>query len=562
MCPKSAPPERFDRRPPENTTRGRLQQLIPVLPPGACEERKEIDVMSEEIRIGWGCRSINPGRPVAIPGQFHLRVSMGEFTPVIVSALAIENGGDAVIFVTADVEGLRFSVLDTVIEKLRKSDPEIPGEKIILSATHTHAGPNAVEKDYPSEVEWMGKEETLDFLTGRIAEAVAEAWKNRAPGQIAYGYGFAVVGHSRRVVYFDDLSRRPNAKATPGILVDGHGKMYGETNDPMFSHYEAGSDAFINLLYTFDAAGKLTGAIVNVPCPAQTNENVWLLHAGFWHPVRERIRAKYGDIGLITQCAAGGDLSPRQMHYRQAELRRYRLKFPEKYAYLCEHPFPYPEGFFKSEEELKRNRRGDLMDMLRAEDIAERIAAAFDEVLEWASKEKLRAPELRHEVKTVGLDRRLFPDGICDAERANYEALMKRNFVETDEKWSDLRANSTLCAARSRCRDVIEIHDRQQTDRRLKTVVHAVRIGDAAFVSNRFELFIDYMHRIQARSPFVQTFIIQLAADHGPEGGTYLATERAVANKGYSASPYCNRVSPAGGRQLVESTLEMLKSIR
>ena len=47
--------------------------------------------------------------------------------------------------------------------------------------------------------------------------------------------------------------------------------------------------------------------------------------------------------------------------------------------------------------------------MLRAEDIAGRIAAAFDEVLEWAGKEKFAAPELRHEVKTVALERRLFP---------------------------------------------------------------------------------------------------------------------------------------------------------
>jgi len=27
--------------------------------------------------------------------------------------------------------------------------------------------------------------------------------------------------------------------------------MYGNTNDEQFSHYEAGADPFINLLYTF-----------------------------------------------------------------------------------------------------------------------------------------------------------------------------------------------------------------------------------------------------------------------------------------------------------------------
>ena len=85
-------------------------------------------------------------------------------------------------------------------------------------------------------------------------------------------------------------------------------------------------------------------------------------------------------------------------------------------------------------------------------------------------------------------------------------------------------------------------------------------IGDLAFATNRFELFMDYMHRIQARSPFVQTMIVQLTADDSG-CGTYLATERAVANKGYSASPYCNLVSPTGGQQLVDNTVEMLKEL-
>jgi len=518
--------------------------------------------MNRNINIGWGRRSLVPDRPVAIPGQFHLRISQGTLNPVTASALAIDNGDDAVIFASADIVVLRGGILDRVTEKLKAKAPEVPVEKIVMNATHTHAGPGLTNYERANELDMLSREETIDFISTRIAEAIAEAWKKRAPGSVAYGYGFATVGHSRRVIYLDDLSKRPDAAAKPGILVDGHGRMYGDTSDPMFSHYEAGTDSFINLLYTFDAAGKLTGAIVNVPCPAQTNEQSWLLHAGFWHNVREKLRAKYGDIGVITQCAAGGDLSPRQLHYKQAELRRYQLKYPEKYAYLREHPFPYPQGFFKSEKGRSNRIKGDILDMLRAEDIAERICAAFDEVLEWAGKEKLSAPELRHAVKEVKLDRRLFPEDIYKQECENYKALMEKTWVKTDNPASDLRENSMLSAARARCRRVKDTYENQNTDRQFSTVIHAVRIGDAAFVSNRFELFIDYMHRMQARSPFVQTFIVQLTAVPGLEGGSYLPTERAVANKGYSASPYCNQAAAAGGQQLVEDTLEMLNNIR
>jgi hypothetical protein len=71
----------------------------------------------------------------------------------------------------------------------------------------------------------------------------------------------------------------------------------------------------------------------------------------------------------------------------------------------------------------------------------------------------------------------------------------------------------------------------------------------------------DYMHRIQARSPFEQTFIVQLVVDKNGTG-SYLATEKAIANKGYSATPYCNQVSPAGGQELVNETLKVLKDLK
>ena len=90
--------------------------------------------------------------------------------------------------------------------------------------------------------------------------------------------------------------------------------------------------------------------------------------------------------------------------------------------------------------------------------------------------------------------------------------------------------------------------------------LHVIRIGDVAFASNCFELYMDYMHRIQARSPFTQTFIVQLAGTPTACGG-YLATERGAWGKGYSASLYCNQVAPTGGQELVDETVSVLKSI-
>ena len=91
--------------------------------------------------------------------------------------------------------------------------------------------------------------------------------------------------------------------------------------------------------------------------------------------------------------------------------------------------------------------------------------------------------------------------------------------------------------------------------------MHIVAMGDIAFATNRFELYMDYQHRIQARSPFTQTFIVQLCAQPGINGGGYLATERGVWGVGYSASVFCNEVSPKGGQELVEESVAELKRL-
>ena len=519
--------------------------------------------MADQINIGWAKRSLAPAYPVPIQGQFYLRVSLGTYTPVYASCLLLENGEDLVAFVSCDMVSVNPDVLLKVQALLRAEIPGFPADKLIVNATHTHAGPGSTDVgDYPCKTEMTSGEELRVFLARQIADAVKEAWEKRAPGSIAYGYGFATTGHSRRVVYLEDIGKK--YPSSSGITVNGFAKMYGKTNDPLFASYEAGTESFINLLYAFDASGKLSAAVVNVPCPAQTNENAWELHAGFWHQVREKLAAKYGDICVVGQTAAAGDLSPRQLHYLEAEYRRYRLKYPEEIARFMADPMKRPHPADEPPPpaaDVREADKKDCLEIMRAEDIANRIVAAFDEVLSWAGKEKFTAPKLKHEVRTVKLARRMFPKDMMEAEKANLEALMKEHFLTEGEAWAMLRANSTLASRRFRCGGVVKRYEQQESEPEILSDIHAVRIGDIAFTTCRFELFMDFMHRIQARSPFVQTFVVELTT--GPNGcGSYLATERAEKNKGYSASPYCNQVSYEGGQQLVEESLKILEELK
>jgi hypothetical protein len=521
----AAPTARDDRRQP---------QLPPIWKRG--------EGQMNELKIGWASRDVSTNKPVDIPGQFYIRVSEGVLDPLTANVLVIDNGADVVVFVSADFVAVRASLLQAVRQKVAELDAAIPVNKIIMNATHTHEGASyyesaSVSMSTPAQVPHDGVEiassdEYREFLSAQAAEAIVEAYGKRSPGGIAFGYGYAVAGHSRRVVYFDDLPKRPGASRVGGAIVAGHAAMYGKTNDDLFSHYEAGADHFIKLLYTFDAGNRLTGAIINVPCPSQCSEQEVRLSADYWHDVRAAVRKEYGDIFILPQCAAAGDLSPRVLHYHKAQERRFRLK--------------YGEGGRKDIDERK--------------DIAERIAGAFTEVLGWAKKEIMTALPMAHVVKTVALSKRLISKEEADCERALLAELNKEQFAKAGTPLERLKHDSMLVARRNRCLRTVARYESQSAEPRFPTELHVLRIGDVAFATNCFELYMDFMHRIQARSPFCQTFVIQLAASPGPGGG-YLATERGAWGKGYSASIYCNQVSPQGGQELVEETVKVLKEI-
>jgi len=90
-----------------------------------------------------------------------------------------------------------------------------------------------------------------------------------------------------------------------------------------------------------------------------------------------------------------------------------------------------------------------------------------------------------------------------------------------------------------------------------------IRIGDVAICTNPYGLFTDFGVRIQARSPAVQTFVVQLAGQYGKGViGGYVPTERAVAGGSYGATIKSNRVGhKEGGQQMVDGSVAELKRL-
>lgn len=489
--------------------------------------------MTEDaLLIGWASRDVTPDRPVLLRGQFHARVSEGVLDPVTVTVLALEsnrNGKSSgqTILVSCDYCAISESLLAGVRDRLLRDLPEIDPLNVSLNATHTHTAPDGRTVDphsstgslppcrgfQPDELGIMTNAAYLEFAAGLIVEAVVEAWRSRAAGGISFGLGHAVVGHNRRVSYFN-----------------GETRMYGKTNDPEFSHIEGGADHSVNLLFTWDAEKKLTGLIVNVACPSQTSEQLFQISADYWHETRLEIRRRHGErLFILPQCSAAGDLSPHVQVGRAAEERMLKL--------------------------AGRTQRQDIA--IRIADAVSAVLPVTEKAIEWNAA-------LAHRVENVELPVRMLSDldvseALVEGEkmRLRYETL--RNDLEAHpDKMKAPRWYKDISAAYSGMlwnNSVERRFNSQRTQPTLTIEVHVVRIGAVAIATNPYEYYLDFGLQIKARSKAAQTFLVQLASGGVP---SYLPTARATAGRSYGALPASTAVGPEGGRILAQKTVEII----
>ena len=480
------------------------------------------NLQATELHIGTATVDITPKIPVALMGQFNLRIADTVETPLTANVIALESREgnrslDEAIMVSCDLTGIPEKLLKMVCDEVHKQIPELDVKKIFMTAIHTHTAP-VLENDLTSSFRYqipkrgvLQVEEYNIFFVHQITEAIVKAWKNRRPGSVTWGLSHAAIAYNRRVVYSKEVP-------TPGYFSDGSAQMYGNTNLPEFINLEGMEDHDVNMLFFWDKSGKLIAMTIDVPCPAQEVEDRSAVNADYWHPVREKLKHRFGpDLCVLGWIGAAGDQSPRPLYHKAAEERMIKLR-----------------------------------NLTRLEEIARRIVLAVEEAYETVKDDRYVDVQLIHKVETLTLPMRLVTE---------QEYLFSRG--ERDKAAAQIAADSTaaseVLARMTWNRDVVDRFEKQKIDPNpnMEAEVHVLRIGDVVICTNQFELFTDYGIRIQARSNALQTFVIQLAAGTG----SYLPTEKAVKGGGYSAVIQSDMVSPEGGQILVDSTVEMINSM-
>ena len=475
---------------------------------------------TNKILIGWGARDVTPEKPVSLRGQFRVRISEKVLDPLTVTALALESEdkSEQAVMVSIDSANVQ-DLIDKCRKDLAVKIPDFKVEKLFINAIHSHAAPYHGDSSlHPNPIQGiMSMEEYTVILVNGIIEAVVEAWTSRKAGALSWGNGQAVVGYNRRMTYFDGVSA-----------------MYGNTDDENFSHIEGYEDHGVAMLFTYDEKQELTGMIVNLACPSQISENINFVSADFWHETRVEIKKRHGkNIFILPQCSAAGDQSPHLLLKKKAEIRMLELK-----------------GFSVDIE----NQSAFQTQMAHRQEIANRISNAVDEVLPLASKDIRKKLVFKHRTMLVELPARLVTE--TDCESASKQVELAKEKLADIELEPTARVYSENYAKINYFGAVLTRFEKQKTEKTLSTEFHIIRLGDIAFATNRFELFLDYGIRIQARSKAIQTFVVQLT-----ENGTYLPTQKAVDAKSYGAGAESNLVGPEGGQVLVDTQVEAINKM-
>jgi hypothetical protein len=473
-------------------------------------------VKDGRLYIGWAIEDITPDGPASLYGQYYERISAFVESPLKVTACAIEstdeNGvKEQAIMVSMDLLCPLKALQDKLKGEVKSLIPDFDVRKLFLNATHTHSAPYPdVESDY-------GK-----LLLQRLIQVVVLAWNQRTPAGVSSAYGYAVVGHNRRVQY-----------------ADGTTEMYGDTARTDFIGLEASVDTGVGMLYCWDVHENLTGIIMNVACPAQVTESKYYVSADYWGEVRKQLNTKYDrDIFVLAQCGAAGDISPRDLpkKYKVGEPNMWDIpgiiEIGKRLVKTIEDFYPAA----KSKIETTINFKHTVKDIqIPTRRVSEK---EYNEALRISAEIHSREPKDKNSPETAW---NRFLIEVKDNEK-------KMQYGPWDNKNSDYGIVRKKDA-------VIEQYKNQERNLFYNMELHVIRLGEVVIASNSFELFVDYGFRITARSKASQTFIVQLSCDYGD----YLATEKALEGGGYSAM--ANAVGADGGEVLVNETVNLINAM-
>ena len=203
--------------------------------------------------------------------------------PLAARVAVFEDDAGGVAFVQLDTLCVRWTQADEIRRRV-EDEHGFAGERIMVSATHNHAGPAVA---HAGEV--ARDDAYIETLVRKCVSAFGKALEGRQEAEVGFNHVFEFdVAHNRRVV-----------------MRDGTTKTHGRFSDPDALHVEGPIDPEVAVLAARAPGGELLGAMVNFAChPAHHGgENVF--SAGFPGVVGSLMKERGCPVTLYLNGAQG-----------------------------------------------------------------------------------------------------------------------------------------------------------------------------------------------------------------------------------------------------------------
>jgi len=225
---------------------------------------------------------ITPDRPVFMAGYAaRTERSEGVYLPLLATALVLDDGERRMAWVGADLLGF-YEELDAPVRQAVAERCGLAPEWLLLSGSHTHCGPAFRQVD---AARWSPEvADLIPRLAGQLAELVAAAVTQLAPGTLSTVCGRSEVGVCRRLPVDGQMVMRPN----PDGLMDPD----------------------LPVLLVHDAAGQLAGLQVSYACHPTTMGGQ-LLGPDYIGWLRIGLQERLGQVPILFANGCGGDVKTR-----------------------------------------------------------------------------------------------------------------------------------------------------------------------------------------------------------------------------------------------------------
>ncbi len=462
------------------------------------------------LKAGISEVNITPDRPLRLAGMLNPPKAQGTQWPLYGRMFLFDNEECRAAIVVLD-SGLLAPALVPELRQVITHGTSLEPKDVMIACTHTHRAPFAAAL-MDEEIDF----DYIDWMCEKLSESMRQALASLQPVHLQVGHiqapGWTF---NRRQVYRSHLYGEQVGTQGPQKI-------------PEFLRNEGPEDHELKVLMVNGEIGNCLGGLINFACHTSVMGGEPVYSADYAGPLTETLSNRYGGIFGFLQGAAGNLWAIDTTQDTRILAKDYMGP---------DHALQMGEALAKKAEEALSVGHPVQNEQVG---VAQKVLAIPQRRVTRAQVE-LAQRYLKKTPKDI--DQQEFTRQIYghDYTFFNNDAVVQEWFArETIGMWEWQR--------RTGLRELVE-----------DVEVQAITLGDVVFVGYPGEIFTEFGLQTKAKSPFSETFVVELA--NGWHG--YIPTQQAFQHGGYETRfGYTSRLVPEAGDWMVETALQLLTDLQ